>query len=326
MLPYQKWGLTSFLSVSLLIGYQPSAFSFFSKPPEPEHKFVLVEDIDKEKIVDTILSNSKKDKSDKSEVPLEEIQETIKTGILEHEINQKKIATLDFNKMKSDITQNLNNFNYINYLTQENHEKINLTNRPQVNREISNEVSDKQSTVKHQLLTVENLLDKKEFLSEDNLNFDKSEKIKKILKMQKVTEYISSEYKVSLSDAEKIVYTTFVEANKKELDPLLILSIISVESTFRAGAKSHAGAVGLTQVMEKIHKDRIRKNKVDIWSVNGNIKIGTDILHEYLQRADGNMRIALQMYNGSSRDKSYKYSKKVFKTMDNFTLAYNNNG
>jgi soluble lytic murein transglycosylase-like protein len=73
--------------------------------------------------------------------------------------------------------------------------------------------------------------------------------------------------------------------------------------------------------MEKIHHARIAKGKVDIWSINGNICVGTDILKEYTKIAGGNIKRALQLYNGSANDKTYKYSNKVLEKMHSFMIA-----
>ena len=138
--------------------------------------------------------------------------------------------------------------------------------------------------------------------------------------MQRLAVHISGNYKVPLVKAEKIVYISFVEAKKKNLDPTLVLSLIGVESTFNQFSKSHAGAVGLTQVMPHIHKAKIAKlPDEDIWSVNNNIKVGTDILKEYLNITKGNTTLALQRYNGSLHDESLKYSNKVFNKMNSLS-------
>ena len=78
---------------------------------------------------------------------------------------------------------------------------------------------------------------------------------------------------------------------------------------------------GLTQVMARIHRARISENKVDIWSIDGNIQIGTDILKDYVGLANGNVKKALQMYNGSSKDPKYRYSNKIMKNMQGFIVA-----
>lgn len=161
----------------------------------------------------------------------------------------------------------------------------------------------------------------KDEISEDNFGFTDSQgeyntKLKKMKRMQVLAEHISDNYNVPLSKAEKIVYASFVESKKKNLEPLLVLSLIGVESTYKQHTKSHMGAVGLTQVIPVYHRKKIAKlGKEDMWSINGNIKLGTDILKEYLEISGGNIHKALQMYNGAARDRSYKYSRKIFDKM-----------
>lgn len=158
----------------------------------------------------------------------------------------------------------------------------------------------------------------------DIVYLDSDEKIelqKNIAQIEKLSAYIADTYDIPLDKAEKIVYSTFVEANRKDLEPMLVLSVIGIESTFKQYVKSSSGAVGLTQIMPKVHHARIKENKVDIWSVHGNIKVGTDILRDYVDLAKGNIRKALQMYNGSAKDKNYKYSNQVMKKMQTFMIA-----
>ena len=165
----------------------------------------------------------------------------------------------------------------------------------------------------------EKVLSQDEWVNKESLA-DYSVRVKKLKKMQRLALHISGNYKVPLIKAEKIVYASFVEANKKNLDPTLVLSLISVESTFNQFSKSQAGAVGLTQVMPNIHKDKIaRLPDEDIWSVHNNIKVGTDILKEYLNVTKGNIALALQRYNGSLHDESLNYSTKVFNKMNNLS-------
>jgi len=161
-----------------------------------------------------------------------------------------------------------------------------------------------------------------EMLSEENwIPNDSADfaKVKKIQKMQKLASYISKTYDVPMKNAEKIVYITFEEAKKKNLEPTLVLSLIDNESKFQQHVKSPVGAVGLTQVMPKYHKEKIAELKktdgTDIFSITGNIKVGTQILRDYINLAGGNLPKALQMYNGSSNDAKKKYSNKILTTM-----------
>lgn len=137
-------------------------------------------------------------------------------------------------------------------------------------------------------------------------------------KINALSDFIASKYKVGIVEARQIVESVIFESEKKNINPSLTLSIIAVESGFNKSAKSHVGASGLTQVMPHIHRDKISKHGVNIWSINGNIKIGTEILAEYIKSANGNVVRALQMYNGSSKDKTLKYSRKVISLVSSF--------
>ena len=195
-----------------------------------------------------------------------------------------------------------------------------------IEKTIQEQALNEQKHEPYTILKTNALLKKEDLLIPDNtinanLNSEQNIALKKIKQMQKIATYISDNYNIPLGKAESIVYSTFVESKKKNLEPMLVLSLISVESMFDQYSRSSAGAVGLTQVMARVHKNRIAENKVDIWSVLGNIKVGTDILKDYVQLANGNMRKALQMYNGTSRDPHYRYSNKIMTKMQTFMLA-----
>ncbi len=61
----------------------------------------------------------------------------------------------------------------------------------------------------------------------------------------------------------------------------------------------------------------LKKENLDIYSIQGNIRVGIQILKEYIDLANGNVQEALQRYNGSYSDKNKSYSKKVFSKMKN---------
>lgn len=151
---------------------------------------------------------------------------------------------------------------------------------------------------------------KKNNYSINNNNIDK----KNLYEMAKLSRFISNKYNVGLDLAEKIVVNAFLEGKKQNVAPLLILAVIATESNFQPYAKSNVGAIGLSQVLPYYHQEKIAKLKkynLSIWSIPGNILVGSEILKEYLINANGNIYNALQMYNGSLGDESYKYSYKV---------------
>lgn len=153
-----------------------------------------------------------------------------------------------------------------------------------------------------------------------SLNQSYDEKLKKVKQMQNVANHIAETHNVNLALVEEIVLTSVIEAEKKDLSPALLLSLIGVESTFKPTARSGMGAIGLTQVIPKWHPEKIQKigTAKNLQTIRGGIVVGVEVLSEYLEKAKGNMRVALQMYNGALGDKTNKYSKKVFADMEKY--------
>lgn len=167
---------------------------------------------------------------------------------------------------------------------------------------------------KYKYITLDNL-----YKNQDYHNIFFKDKKADLLTARKLSNYISSNYKITLDNAELIVLDTYKESIHNNLEPLLLLSLIGTESSYRKNNISVVGAVGLTQVLPTYHESKIKqlkKQNLDLWSIKGNIKVGSLILKEYLELSNGNMANALQRYNGSLGDKTYKYSNKVFSKMN----------
>jgi len=91
--------------------------------------------------------------------------------------------------------------------------------------------------------------------------------------------------------------------------PLLMIALISVESEFKQTAVSKAGAMGLTQVMFKQHKDMlikagVIKDRRDLFNISNSVRAGDAILAMYLDASHGNIEKALERYLGG-RDGAY---------------------
>ena len=103
------------------------------------------------------------------------------------------------------------------------------------------------------------------------------------------------------------------EATRADLRPELVLAVIEVESRFDKFAISHAGALGLMQVMPFWLKEIGRPND-NLFDMKTNLRMGCTILRHYLDKEKGNLTHALARYNGSLY--SHRYTNKVFRTLD----------
>lgn len=127
-----------------------------------------------------------------------------------------------------------------------------------------------------------------------------------------VQDYISAKYRVSGDQARKLVSTAHTVGTEMELDPLLLLAIMAIESSFNPQAQSRVGAQGLMQVMTKIHHERFKPFGGPQAAFNpvANIRVGASILKEYVIRS-GSLHKGLKMYVGVGPNGKSVYGDKV---------------
>lgn len=120
-------------------------------------------------------------------------------------------------------------------------------------------------------------------------------------KQHSVANWLAKRYRVADEAAHLFVTAAYRTAQEFKLDPLLILSVMAIESGLNPHAESPAGAQGLMQVMSKVHVDKFDELggvKVALDPV-ANIRVGTQILKEYVKRA-GSVEAGLKMYVGAA--------------------------
>jgi hypothetical protein len=130
---------------------------------------------------------------------------------------------------------------------------------------------------------------------------------------QWVTHWLSKRYRVASDATNMLVSAAYLTAKEIKLDPLLILSVMAVESGFNPFAESPVGAQGLMQVMSKVHHDKFQELGGVKAALNpvANIKVGALILKDYVTRG-GSVEAGLKLYVGAgASDSDSGYGAKV---------------
>ena len=127
-----------------------------------------------------------------------------------------------------------------------------------------------------------------------------------------LSEFVARRYRVSQDAAFDLVTLAHSAGRQLQLDPLLIIAVIAIESRFNPIAESRAGAKGLMQIIPKFHGDKLEAfgGEEAVFEPEANIHVGARILKEYLRRT-GSLGIALQMYAGALGDDEDQYTRKV---------------
>jgi len=116
-----------------------------------------------------------------------------------------------------------------------------------------------------------------------------------------VADFFEKKYNLDRAKIEEYVSNTILIAKEVNIDPVLLLAVISVESNFNPNTKSHAGAEGLMQVMTSVHKDKyaLYGGTTEAAKPEVNIRVGAYIL-KYLIATAGSLRNGLKFYVGAA--------------------------
>ncbi len=115
-----------------------------------------------------------------------------------------------------------------------------------------------------------------------------------------VTQYLARRYRVAEGAMRGLVAVAYDSGAEMGVDPLLVLSVMAVESSMNPFAESSVGAQGLMQVMTRVHTEKFEPLGGHMAALDpvANIKVGTRILQDLIQRG-GSVERGLQLYVGA---------------------------
>ncbi len=125
-------------------------------------------------------------------------------------------------------------------------------------------------------------------------------------KQQKlVAEWLSKRYRIAPDPMAHMVAAAYETAGTLKLDPLLVLAVAAIESSFNPFVQSGVGAQGLMQVMSNLHEEKFERfgGTNAAFDPVTSIKVGAVILKEYVSRAGG-VEGGLKMYVGAANFES----------------------
>lgn len=130
--------------------------------------------------------------------------------------------------------------------------------------------------------------------------------------MKRVRDYVAQRYKVSTASLDPALAAAEQRGRSSGIDPLLIVAVMAIESSFNPLAVSSMGAQGLMQVIPRFHMDKIGddQRKDALFDPLLNVRVGTEVLVEGLRRF-GTLQSALQYYGGALDDPNAAYANKV---------------
>ncbi|MDW3393968.1 lytic transglycosylase domain-containing protein, partial [Escherichia coli] len=93
---------------------------------------------------------------------------------------------------------------------------------------------------------------------------------------------MARKYRVAATATGQLVKAAYQTGKEVGIDPLLILGVMAIESSFNPFAESGMGAQGLMQVMTKVHQDKYEVMGGVNAALNpyANIKVGALVLKD----------------------------------------------
>jgi len=142
--------------------------------------------------------------------------------------------------------------------------------------------------------------------------------------MNQVATYLAKRYHVADEAVRGILCSAVAAGKEQNVDPLLVVAVMAVESSLNPIAQSSVGAQGLMQVMTHVHSEKFKRRDQTghALDLNTNIQIGTEILAQVIDQA-GSVDGGLQLYLGSVNptEASSTYIARVHSEMKRMQVA-----
>ena len=118
-----------------------------------------------------------------------------------------------------------------------------------------------------------------------------------------VSNWLARRYSIAPNAMAQLVSAAWTVGRQEKLDPLLILAVMAVESSFNPYAASSVGATGLMQVMAGVHRDKFAPFGGPQASIDplANMRVGALVLKDAISRG-GSVRVGLRYYVGATTD------------------------
>ena len=116
---------------------------------------------------------------------------------------------------------------------------------------------------------------------------------------------IDNQKSLSPTLGERIVRTVYQYAELRHLDPMLVLSLVRLESRFNPHAVSKDGSMGLMQVRVSAHREKLHGRSP--FNVRASVEVGTQILSDCMDKAKGSLFAGLNCYSGGGGKKYAQY-------------------
>jgi soluble lytic murein transglycosylase-like protein len=141
--------------------------------------------------------------------------------------------------------------------------------------------------------------------------------------------------RVDAATRRRVAQAVINEAQRASLDPLLVLAVIHVESSFNPEVVSHAGAVGLMQLLEPTFRRELERNGLagEPTDPVTNVRAGVRYLRRLVDAFGGSTDLALMAYNagpnrigghlrrGGIPERYFSYPRKVNQELERLRSA-----